>query len=63
MIYFMKYWKKTIKSMESNGPPFIIKDVIPEIISAIDSKLVIFCLLRKLIFVFDNNRILNTQTF
>ena len=34
-----------------------------EIISAIDSKLVIFCLLRKLIFVFDNNRILNTQTF
>ena len=52
-----------VKSIERSGPPFIIKDAIPAIISAIDSKEVNFCLLIKLIFVFDNNRILNTQTF
>ena len=52
-----------VKSIESNGPDFIIKDAMPEIISANDSKLVNFCLLIKLKLVFDNNRKLNTQTF
>ena len=40
-----------VKSIERNGPPFIIKDIIPEIIRTTEINPVNFCLLIKLILV------------